>query len=125
VLFSGIQHFGLTPEQVAAQPEHVREYLRELPTTWDETRFVDGYPGQLAVLARRKGKRWYVAAINGRDSDQTLKLDLAFAGDGNWTMIADGEEGGTREETVKLAENGVVELNLRPNGGAVLLRDDE
>ncbi len=122
VFFSGIQHFGITPDQIAAQPECVRDYFRRLPTAWDETRLVDGYPGRFAVVARRHGPTWYVAAINGLDTPKTLSLPLNFAGAGTWTLLHDGDHGVVKDETSTPANGGPIELTLPPAGGAVLWR---
>ena len=64
VLFeSGLQHLADRPESFLAQPQAVQDFLGRLPAAWDETRYVSGYPGQSAVLARRSGSRWFVAGI--------------------------------------------------------------
>ena len=79
VLFeSGLQHLADKPESYLAQPQAVQDFFAELPSIWDETRFVVGYPGKSAVLARRFGHSWYVAGINGLDEAQTFSLDLSF-----------------------------------------------
>lgn len=81
VLFeSGLQHLADRPESFLAQPQEVQDFLGELPAIWDETRFISGYPGQSAVLARRSGSTWYVAGINGTDEPLTLATDLSFLG---------------------------------------------
>lgn len=122
MFFSGIQHFGVTPDQVAAQPEFVREYFRAVPTTWDETRFLDGYPGRFAALARRSGRTWYIAAINGEDSprDVALPNDLMAPDGGSWTLLRDGETGVVRQ-TVEAPDDGQpLTISLGTHGGAVL-----
>ena len=99
VLFeSGLQHLADKPESYLAQPQAVQDFFTELPSVWDETRFVSGYPGKSAVLARRFGHSWYVAGINGLDEAQTFSLDLSFikpsdriqyfadAPDGSWAI---------------------------------------
>ena len=79
VLFeSGLQHLADSPESFLAQPKEVQQFLGQIPTVWDETRLVSGYPGESVVLARRHGTTWYVAGINGRDEAQTLTFDLSF-----------------------------------------------
>ena len=81
VLFeSGLQHLADSPESFLAQPQEVQDFLGQLPAVWDETRYVSGYPGVSAVLARRSGKVWYVAGINGTDEPMTLDIDLSFIG---------------------------------------------
>jgi len=77
VLFeSGLQHLADRPESLLSQPIEVQHFLSKLPTVWDETRYVAGYPEQYAVLARRSGDTWYIAGINGKDTPLDIKLDL-------------------------------------------------
>ena len=79
VLFeSGLQHLADRPESYLAQPHDVQQFLSALPTVWDETRLLSGYPGESVVMARRSGKTWYIAGINGTDEEKTLPLDLSF-----------------------------------------------
>ncbi len=78
VLFeSGIQHIADRPESIMAQPEKVRNFFTALPTAWDETMLLGGYPGDYAVMARRKGNIWYIAGINGSDANRTVPLDIS------------------------------------------------
>jgi hypothetical protein len=71
--------------------DFVAEYLRSVPTAWDQTQFIDGLPGQYTVIAR-SGEVWYVAEINGKDEAQTPTVDLSFLEGGNrmGSMISDG-----------------------------------
>ncbi len=80
VFESGIQHMADSPAGYAATSADYHRYLRDLPTVWDETRLLAGYPGREAVFARRSGSRWYIAGINGEGAAKTLALDLAFLG---------------------------------------------
>ena len=83
VLFeSGLQHLADRPESYLSQPQEVQQFLSQLPAAWDETRFISGYPGESVVLARRSGNTWYVAGINGRDTEQRLTTVLP------WTLPA-------------------------------------
>ena len=76
VLFeSGLQHLADRPVSYYAQPAEVQQFLSRLPATWDDTRLLGGYPGQYAVVARRKGDTWYVAGINGTDEPMTIAPD--------------------------------------------------
>ena len=75
VLFeSGLQHLADKPESYLAQPQEIQDFLSHLPAVWDETRFVSGYPGESAILARRSGDTWYIAGINGTDEQKELTL---------------------------------------------------
>ena len=93
VFESAVQHMPDTPETYRALPAEVREFLSGLPTAWDETRLLDGYPADRVVMARCKGDRWYVAGLNGTDSPRSLNADLAKLGlEGKKvTLFADGE----------------------------------
>jgi len=92
VLFtSGIQHMAETPEGMSHVPDYVKQHLRNLPSTWDDVRFIDGFPGKRAVIARKSGNKWYVAGINGEGTEKELTLDLSFI-PGKGRMITDGKE---------------------------------
>lgn len=79
VLFlSGIQHIAETPTGMDKQPDFVIDFLKDIPTNWDESRFLAGYPGKDVVMARRKGDTWFVVGINGENKAKTIQLDLSF-----------------------------------------------
>ncbi len=78
VFFEPITHFGITPSDIDKFPDFVWDYFRHVPTVWDETKLLSGYPGKDVVLARRSGKTWYVAGINGEGNTKTLCVDLTF-----------------------------------------------
>jgi len=79
ILFtSGIQHIAETPTGMAAQKDFVKEYMSSLPETWDDVKFIDGFPGKFIVLARKKEDRWYIAGINGENSKCTITLNVPF-----------------------------------------------
>lgn len=92
VLFlSGIQHFAESPEGMSHIHSSVQDFLRELPVSWDEVKFLGGYPGKEVVIARRAGKRWYVAGINGENVAKEVEVDLtALKTKGNIQWITDG-----------------------------------
>lgn len=78
ILFeSGIQHMPDRPDSYRSLPKEVKELLSTLPTVWDDTKLISGYPGESVVMARKKGNKWYIAGINGTDEAQTLKFSLS------------------------------------------------
>ncbi len=82
VLFtSGIQHIAETPSGMASQRDFVIKYMSNLPDRWDDTKFIDGFPGKFVVLARKTGDVWYIAGINGENTTRTLTLNLSFLSD--------------------------------------------
>ena len=113
---SGLQHLADRPESFLSQPQEVQDFLGKLPTVWDETRFVSGYPGKSAVLARRSGNTWYVAGINGTDEPQTLAVPLGFAKGKAITLFADGAPWAISHPT-KLPK----QITCQPRGGFVLI----
>lgn len=125
ILFeSGVQHMPDRPESYRALPQSVKDLLTALPTAWDETRFVTGYPGECAVIARRKNDVWYIAGINGTDSQMDFTLDIAqYEGQkGSVTLFADGdtpEEFDIREIDMK-QENNALSVGCLPRGGFVI-----
>jgi hypothetical protein len=117
---SPLQHFGLTPNNLTEQPAYVIDFLKHVPAVWDETRFIDGYPGRFIVMARRAGDRWYVAGTNAEKADKEISLSLPFLAGQTLSLITDGAEGRTAtQQNVVVGSNGQLTLRLRPNGGAV------
>lgn len=123
IFLSGIQHIVETPEGMATVPDYVRDFMREVPVVWDESRFIEGYPGKLAVFARRKGDTWYLAGINGEQEAKQLTLDLSFVGDKSGTLITDGEA--PRSFVRESVAAGEVSVELKPAGGFVIVFQNE
>lgn len=81
ILFeSGLQHMADRPEAYLGLPEEIRNLLSGLPSAWDETRLLAGYPGESAVIARRCGDTWYIAGINGTAEELTIDPDYSRIG---------------------------------------------
>ena len=125
LMLSGIQHFAERPEGMATAPDYVKDFLRELPRSWDDSRYVDGYPGQYAVIARRAGNTWYIAGINATGSEKTLTLDLSFAGAGAAVVIGDGEAvigkpTSFSQRSIAASQKAVV--TIKPHGGFVITK---
>jgi hypothetical protein len=118
VLFlSGIQHFAETPEGMATVPGYVKTFLQELPRSWDEVKFIDGYPGRYAVIARRSGKDWYVAGFNAGDAELRLELDLGFLAGREGQLITDGA--GERQFSQTPVGGGKQSISIKARGGFV------
>lgn len=121
ILFvSGIQHIVETPAGMKTVPTFVKSVMQQLPTHWDESRFIAGYPGKLAVFARRAGDTWFVAGINGEAEAKTITLDLSFLQTmgGNIEMIvSDGERG---FQTHKVVLSAKTEIKLQGNDGFII-----
>ena len=87
-----MQFFALAPNNLEDAPRECMDFLRDVPTTWDETRIIDGYPGKYVVMARRSGDVWYVVAINGTGEKLNVSVDgLPFAKGGEIAVYRDGK----------------------------------
>lgn len=125
VLFtSGIQHYAEIPEGMAKVPSYVKDFLKEVPSVWDDTKFIDGYPGKLAVLARKGGGRWFVAGINGEAVKKELTLDLSsldsLGAGASGALITDGDGQSFEHRQVSPGPGNKLKITLKPNGGFVL-----
>lgn len=123
VLFqSGVQHFALAPNNLTDAPDWAIDFMKAVPTTWDEVRFLDGYPGKYAVLARRKGDKWYVAGVNAQKETLSLKLKLPMIASGTaLKYYADDEKLNGKVQNIRHKNNQEVEIKIPSNGGVLLL----
>jgi hypothetical protein len=123
VLFqSGIQHFALAPNNLSDAPEWAIGFMKEVPVTWDEVRFIDGYPGKYIVLARRHGETWYIAGVNAQKETLRLKVKLSMlpAGD-EIKWYSDDEQLNGKVKSTRLNKNQEVLLTIPCNGGALIV----
>lgn len=122
VLFQNpIQNFALAPNNLTDAPQLCLDFMKQIPTTWDEVRFIDGYPGKYVVLARRHGDTWYVAGINATQEPLKLKLSLPmFEGLKTVSLYTDGKQLEPLMKEQKLKKGNVAEVTIAPQGGIVL-----
>ena len=112
------------PNTLTELPQFELDFLKALPTTWDEVQYVDGYPTQYVVLARRTGDRWYVGGLNGLQEAKTLTLSLPmFAGKTVQLYIDEPQKKNPSKpavKTLKVNKNGEVKVTMQPLGGMIL-----
>ena len=120
IFTSGIQHIAETPTGMAAQKDFVKEYMSSLPEYWDDVKFIDGYPGKYVVLARKKGDRWYIAGINGENSERTITLNISFINNKSKGIII--TDSNNAKEFIKrdIDLSTPLKLTLQPYGGFVI-----
>ena len=119
VLFQNpVQNFALAPNNLKDVSPVCMDYMKTIPTTWDETCFIDGYPGKYVVLARRHNDTWYLAAVNAGKETLKLKLDLEMFAGKTVTLYKDDKKGEPQLVPLKVKENGKVQLEILPQGGA-------
>ncbi|MBP2614977.1 glycoside hydrolase family 97 protein [Chryseobacterium jejuense] len=121
VLFQNpVQMFGIMPNNLTDAPEFQLKFMREVPTLWDETVFIDGYPGKYAVVARRHADHWYVIGVNAEMQSQKLKIKLPMLAGKTVKFINDDTKGNTSEKEVKVNTKGDFSIEMQPQGGFIL-----
>ena len=122
VLFQNpIQNFALAPNNLTDAPQLCIDFMKQVPTTWDEVRFIDGYPGKYVVLARRHGDTWYVAGINANQEPLKLKVDLPMLSGKTVSCYKDDKKQQPMCESLKVKADKKVQLDILPQGGVVLV----
>lgn len=118
---TSIQCVAVQPNNLQELPQFELDFIRQLPTTWDETRLIDGYPGQYVVLARRHGERWYIAGLNALKEPLKLTLNLPMlAGQVQSLYIDDAKTGEPSLTKIKIDKRGKAKVTLQPNGGIII-----
>jgi len=118
VLFlSGIQHIAEIPEGMAKMPAYVVDYLKDIPTNWDDSKFIAGFPGKYIVMARKSNNIWHIVGINGENTPKEIELDLSFVKNAKGFMILE-DESGFKQESISKSQK--LTLKMKPNGGFVV-----
>ena len=121
VFQSSGQNFALTPRNLTEQPQFEIDFMKEVSTTWDETRFIDGYPGRYVIMARRSGNKWYVAGLNAQEQavELTVQLPMFDAGS-TLTVYGDDEKLEGSMTTTVLGKKQQLSVTIPQNGGIVI-----
>src|SRR5574344_199508 len=139
ILFQNpVQYFAITPENLpteetknmkpteegAPAPAISMDFLREVPTTWDETVFIDGYPGKYCVLARRHGNTWYIAGNNATGAPLKLTLNLPMLNKGDQaTLYSDNlKDREPQKTTLKVSNPKAVTITMVDQGGFIIVK---
>lgn len=126
VLFqTPVQHFGITPNNLQEYPSFVIDFMRNIPTLWDETLFIDGYPGKYMVLARRHGEQWYVAAINAEKERREIAVTLPMLAGKNILQYADKKDRSPELHRLSMRKDGTITLSIEPEGGVIITTQHE
>lgn len=121
VLFqSPIQNFGVTPNNLKEFPDYIINFLKAVPTVWDETVFLDGYPGKYCVLARRHKDTWYVTGINAEKQAKKLMLSLPMLAGKTLSLYSDKENRESQLQPVSLNKKNELNVVIQPEGGIII-----
>ncbi len=127
VLFqSPVQHFAMAPNNLTDAPAWAVDFMKKVPSTWDDIRFIDGYPGKYVIFARRSEGVWYIAGINARKETLNLKVKLPMLRAGSdLTVYSDDSELNGSVRTVELSKNQELEITIPCEGGFVAVAGNE
>lgn len=123
VFLSGIQHYAESPEGMSQVPAGVKDFLRNLPNSWDDVKLIEAEPGKSFVVARKSGNKWYVAGLNGEKIEKTMNLDLSFLKGKKGEIIASGTNNNDEPSfAIKdIVVDGIVNVTLKANDGFVMV----
>ena len=118
---TSVQCVAIQPNNLEELPQFEMDFLRQLPTTWDETRFIEGYPGKYVVMARKAtNDNWYIAGLNAQKTPITLTINLTDFGSNLSKVLIDSKKGEPQQTVLKKDKKGTVKVTLQPNGGLVI-----
>ena len=124
VLFqSPVQHFALAPNNLTDAPSWAIDFMKEVPTTWDEVRFIDGYPGKYVILARRHGDKWYIAGVNAQKETLKLKVNLPMFSNGEKVRLFSDDkalQGSVKQ--IEIGKKQELQLTIPCNGGVLITK---
>ena len=123
VLFqSPVQHFALAPNNLTDAPVWAMDFMKTVPSVWDEVKFIDGYPGKYILLARRHADTWYIAGVNAQKEPLKLKVKLPMIEAGKEVKVySDNKDLEGDLQTVKLNKRQEVQITIPCNGGMVII----
>jgi hypothetical protein len=120
IMQTSVQCVAIQPNNLKELPAVELDFLRQLPTTWDEVRYIDGYPGKFVVLARRQGDRWFVAGLNAEQQEKKLTLQLPMLAGQSLQYYTDNADGYAELKTLKVDKRGQAKVVMKPAGGFIL-----
>ena len=134
---SSVNCVCLYPNNLQDVPQWKLDWLKAVPTAWDDVKFIAGYPTQYAVVARKASAantgtaaasagRWFVGGLNATDKPLALTLNLPMFAGKTVTYLTDqpkkkGEKFFTSvKKTLKVGKDGKAKVVIQPNGGIII-----
>lgn len=120
---SPVQNFALAPNNLTDADPIALDFMREVPTLWDDVALLEGYPGKFVVISRRSGDKWYIAGINAEKETKELTLNLDSLAEGKAVMISDGKNGKLRKEEITIGKDRKRKVSIPHASGFVIIKD--
>lgn len=112
----------VTPQSDSTVNAVERAFLKDIPTTWSETKFIDGYPTRYAVIARQDAVsgKWFVGGLNGLSKPLQLTFSLPMLAGQQVTLLTDGKNREAVKKTIKVGKDGKLKVSFLPMGSIVI-----
>ena len=134
---SSVNCICLYPNNLQDVPQWELDWLKNVPTAWEDTKFIAGYPTKYAVVARKSSVengsgaaltagRWFVGGLNATDKPLALTLDLPMFAGKTVTYITDQPKKKSEKfftsvkKTLKVGKDGKAKVVIQPNGGIII-----
>ena len=112
--------FAIAPNNLVEQPEFVMDFMKNVPTTWEETLYIDGYPGKYAIIARKHNGKWYVVGVNAEKKVIKKKIKLPMINSSTLSYYSDDNKRNPKLNKVKLNKSKTVQITMQPDGAFIL-----
>ncbi|MCF0192840.1 MAG: glycoside hydrolase family 97 catalytic domain-containing protein [Prevotella sp.] len=123
ILFQApVQHFALTPNNLTDATEWAIDFMKRVPTEWDDVKYIAGEPGKFVILARRTGNKWYICGVNAMKEtlNTTISLDGFFKKDETIKLYSDNEKLEGSVKPVKVNKKKQLKITIPNNGGLLI-----
>lgn len=120
---TAVNHFAMAPNNLTDAPAWAVDFMKDVPTTWDEVKFIDGYPGKYVILARRHADKWFVVGINAQK--ETLKVNInvpMFSANEAVKLYSDDAQLQGSVKDMKINKKQQVSITIPCNGGVVITK---
>lgn len=117
---SALQHFAYAAS--AYKNYAGLALLNHIPTEWNESKLVEGYPGEYVTYARRNGDNWFIGTMTLEE--RTIEISLDFLGDGTYNAYVYGDDESASKlvyEVKEVSKSDTLTINLCANGGAAVM----
>ncbi len=115
-----LNHLALYPRVTKDSEPWKIDFLKKVPTLWDDIKFIDGYPGKFLIMARKHQNTWYVVAINAENEPLKRTISLPFI-NSDLTLYADDLKGGESMKPIKISKDKTYQISVPKNGAAIFV----
>ena len=121
IMQTSIQCVAMQPNNLDELPQVEIDFLKNLPSAWEETVFIDGYPGKFVILARKSAGKWYVSGLNGESNMKEMEVELPmFEPEKTVNYYTDDKNGYALLTEVRVDNSRKVTIVMQPNGGFII-----